>query len=308
MDQPVTSELIEAINIYKERHGISDYKFSQLVNTTPTSFSRWMKFQTEYIKSKYASILMPMIQDIYDELLEKKKNQEPVVVPTYLKNVIQKLETLKNKDPQLLKSFCTMLDASFSFAQNAIPEKTGDSILELAKLPIKKLSLEARKEKSKKVKEELYYQPLRYEKEEVKVAAGNGCIYDYEYSVPSIGNRKDINVVKVEGESMAPFVEHGSRVVIQRFMEPLSFAELYLPLKAAKTLIPNGSIVIYNLNESGLAIKKVRYESYGEDKTPQWSLFLEALNDSWGRENNFPRRITMKDHLLIYGKMVGTAE
>ena len=58
MDQPITSELIEAINIYKKREGISDYKFSQLVNTTPTSFSRWMNFKAEYIQSKYAVFIL----------------------------------------------------------------------------------------------------------------------------------------------------------------------------------------------------------------------------------------------------------
>ena len=45
MDQPITPELIEAINIMKSENNITDYKLADILNTTPTSVSRWMNFK-----------------------------------------------------------------------------------------------------------------------------------------------------------------------------------------------------------------------------------------------------------------------
>lgn len=307
MDQPITPELIEAINVLKSEKDISDYKLSEILKTTPASVSRWMNFKTDSIKSKYAKILMPMIKDIHDDILAKKELVGDKELPASLKNFITKLETLKNKDPQLLNHYCTMLEATLGFAQNVIPEQTGHRISSPAKLAIKKLSAKASKEKVKKVKEELYYEPM-FQPEEVKAAAGTGCFYDYEYSVPAMGGRADIDVVSVIGNSMEPYISEGSKVIIQRFMEPLDFADLFIPEQAVKSLVPDGAIIIYNLNDSGLAIKKVRYESHGNNAQSEWSLYLEALNPAWAEENGFPRRITMQDRLVIFGKMIGEAE
>ena len=250
---------------------------------------------------------MPMIQDIYDQIMAKKESSGNKELPNSLKRFISKLETLKNKDPQLLNHYCSMLDATLDFAHNVIPEQTGHTIPTPAKLAIKKLTAKASKEKIKEVKEELYYEP-EFKPEEIKVAAGTGCLYDYEYSVPAMGKRKDIDVVKVVGCSMEPYIKQDSQVIIQRFMEPLDFADLFIPEQAVKSLVPDGAIIIYNLNDSGLAIKKVRYEINEKDEKSEWSLYLEALNPTWAEENGFPRRITMQDRLVIFGKMIGEAE
>ena len=307
MDQPITPELIEAINIYETQNDVTDYRLSQILKTTPASVSRWKNFKSDYIKSEYALLLMPLIQDIYDDLMIKKEQNANTELPLSLKNFIVKLETLKNKDPQLLNNYCSMLEATLGFAQAAIPEQTGHTIPTPAKLAIKKLGVKASKAKVKMVKEELYYEPI-FKPEEIKAAAGNGCFYDYEYSVPAMGERKDIDVVGVVGNSMEPFIRQDSRVIIQRFMESLDFADLFIPEQAVKSLVPDGSIIIYNLNDSGLAIKKVRYETHREGEKSEWSLYLEALNSTWAKENGFPRRITMQDRLVIFGKMIGQAK
>ena len=262
-DLPITPELIEAIEILKKQKNIKNYGLAKILGTNQSTVSRWMNFNAKSISKEYAKILMPMIKEIYEEILAKKELVGNKELPSSLKNFITKLETLKNKDPQLLNHYCTMLEATLGFAQNVIPEQTGHRISSPAKLAIKKLSAKASKEKVKKVKEELYYEPI-FQPEEVKAAAGTGCFYDYEYSVPAMGGRADIDVVSIIGNSMEPYINEGSKVIIQRFMEPLDFADLFIPEQAVKSLVPDGAIIIYNLNDSGLAIKKVRYESHGK--------------------------------------------
>jgi len=297
----ITPELVEALRMLKADKNWTDYRLSKEVNTTPTSVFRWMNYKASHIGNATVPLLMPILQPYLDKVMKKKKAKGPKIIPHYIKNVCSRLEALADRDPDQLKAFCDMLEGNIAYAESTMDKVYSDKS-KPAKIKLKKLS----KKESKLKQEENFYTPLD-EMETIEAAAGTGCIYDYEYSVANLPKRNDFDVINVNGNSMEPYIKEGSRIVVQRFSEPIDFGELYLPEESVKELVPDGSIVIYNLNDSGLAIKKVRYESHERDGGPEWSLYLDALNDEWAGEHDFPKRITMQDRLLIYGKMIGQA-
>ena len=300
----VTPELVEAMRMLKADNDWSDYRLAQELKTTPTSIFRWMNYKASYIKRKNADILLPLVKDYLEEINKRKEGQGPVKLPQSLEDVIEKIRALHEYDPKLLNNIAGFLDSTLEFVLKVAPPLENRR-KNPAKIKIKKLSKKAIALKQEN--EDNFYTPID-QPNDIEAAAGMGCIYDYEYAVPSMSKRNDIDVINVIGNSMEPYIKEGSRVVVQRFAQPVDFGELYLPEESVKSLVPEGSIVIYNLNDSGLAIKKVRYVTHEKDGGPEWSLYLEAVNPEWAQANGFPKRITMQDRLVIYGKMIGQAE
>ena len=301
----ITPELLQAIEMLRKDRDWTETKLASVLKTNATTIYRWRTYQAETINKKTAKILMPLVQPFLDEILAEKEREGANTIPQSIEDIYEKLKLLKDADPKALKSFCDLLDASLKFAGIFLLDNKKKKVKEKkpAKIKIKKLTKKALAER---LPHDNFYTSLD-EMEEIEAAAGTGCYYDYEYSVPVMADRRDIDVINVVGNSMEPYIREGTRIIVQRFADPIDFEELYLPLDSVKTLVPDGSVVIYNLNDSGLAIKRVRYQIHEYGQGPEWSLYLDALNGEWAEENGFPKRITMQDRLLIYGKMIGQA-
>ncbi|MCM8526956.1 MAG: S24/S26 family peptidase [Lentisphaeraceae bacterium] len=130
-----------------------------------------------------------------------------------------------------------------------------------------------------------------------EVSAGNGVeVLEERYH-----SKPGMHMLKVRGESMQPTYSEGDRVIIQRFIEPIVFGDEHLPLEIIKNMVPENSIIVYNRNDTGLSIKRVKYEK-GKNT---WYLKLTADNEEWAREERFKRMIKMTDEFIIYGLVVG---
>jgi hypothetical protein len=132
----------------------------------------------------------------------------------------------------------------------------------------------------------------------LKVSAGGGLIN--EPIERAYQERSDIDRIGVDGESMEPTFKNGSSVLVHRLTQPVIFGEDYLPEKVVKAIIPDHSVIVYDLNDSGLAMKRIHYKEY---KTG-WLLVLHSDNKEWGKLNGFPRVLKKGDDLRIYGKVL----
>jgi len=144
----------------------------------------------------------------------------------------------------------------------------------------------------------------------LEAAAGIGNI---EQFIPPISfeqaQKMKYERVKVDGESMQPTLKDGGFY----FMKKLEIGHIHIPavekpeieLKTLRTYIKEGSIVMVDLNQSGRTLKRIHYR---ESSSGTFTIFLVADNEEWGKENGFPRAITRKDELFIYGEITAQEE
>jgi len=132
---------------------------------------------------------------------------------------------------------------------------------------------------------------------ENRVSAGNGLIPSEE----KYGHRPDMDILTVDGESMSPTFIPGEKIIVHTFQERLTFGDEHLPMDIVKSLIPEDTVIIYNRNDSGLAMKRVKYEQ-GKGT---WYFKLIADNEEWSKENKFVEIIKKTDDFEIFGKVIG---
>lgn len=133
-----------------------------------------------------------------------------------------------------------------------------------------------------------------------KVAAGNGIeILEERYN-----KRPDMHIMDVHGESMMPTYLDGQQLIAQLFQERIVFGQEHLPVEIVKNMIPEDSVIIYDLNDGGLAMKRVKYKK----NKNSWYFILHADNEDWSEYNKFPKIIRKKDDFVIYGKVIGVSK
>lgn len=126
-----------------------------------------------------------------------------------------------------------------------------------------------------------------------KVSAGNGVeLLPERHPV-----RPDFHYMDVHGESMEPTYRDGQKILIHRFEPRVVFGENDIPIEDVMSLIKEDSVIIYDLNDSGPAMKRVKYQM-NEDN---WYFILHSDNADWAEVNDFPRVIRKADDFAIYG-------
>ena len=133
-----------------------------------------------------------------------------------------------------------------------------------------------------------------------EVSAGNGLIPSEE----KFGERPDMDILTVSGESMQPAFNNGDKVIVHTFQERVKFGEDHLPLDIVKSLIPEDTVIIYNRNDTGLAMKRVKYQ----EKKSAWYFKLTADNTEWAKETGFNSIIKKSDDFEIFGKVIGKVQ
>ncbi|MCM8528225.1 MAG: S24/S26 family peptidase, partial [Lentisphaeraceae bacterium] len=131
-----------------------------------------------------------------------------------------------------------------------------------------------------------------------QVSAGNGVAIVEE----RFHNRPDMHFMDVHGESMEPTYKDGQKILVQLFQQRVTFGENHIPMEVVKAMIPENTVIIYERNEEGLSMKRVKYEK-GSGKEA-WYLKLTADNEEWAREVKFKRIVRKTDNFIIYGKVL----
>jgi hypothetical protein len=99
-------------------------------------------------------------------------------------------------------------------------------------------------------------------------------------------------------------LENGDKVIVHTFQERVKFGEDHLPLDIVKSLIPEDTVIIYNRNDTGLAMKRVKYQ----EKKSAWYFKLTADNTEWAKETGFNSIIKKSDDFEIFGKVIGKVQ
>lgn len=131
-----------------------------------------------------------------------------------------------------------------------------------------------------------------------KVSAGNGVAIVEE----RFHDRPDMHFMDVSGDSMLPTYKDGQKILVQLFQQRVTFGENHIPMEIVKAMIPENTVIIYERNDEGLSMKRVKYEK-GSGKDA-WYLKLTADNVEWAKEFKFRRIIRKTDNFIIYGKVL----
>ena len=280
MDKTIDSVVLRSFDLYKLANDIpSDYQLCAELNLTRSSMSNWRSGTTKNIKYAIWKKLLPSLQP-YTDQAEKELG----------------LETLgQEHGPQLTFEFHVKMKV-FNESQKIRLGNLYDSLT--ANLEDVVEAVEPQEEKPEPIKFEVAEQALPYIRQ--KISAGNGCeILEERYL-----KRPDMHFMDVSGVSMAPTYKDGQKVICQLFQERVVFGDDFLPMEIIKNMIPEDSVIIYELNGGGLSMKRAKYKKTNK----AWSFILDADNEKWGNENNFPRFIRKGDDFIIYGKIVGASK
>lgn len=262
MDKVIDSVLLRALDIYKESNEIpSNYSLANYLNISQGTISRWYSGKSKMIK------------------FSAWKEIEPILRP-YLERAINERQFTQELEP-------------FTY------QLTVGAYDDMKKLKLNKLISEFEKGLNELVSD-LQEEPqpvIDFPYLSQEVSAGNGLIPSDE----KYGERPDLDILTVSGESMEPEFKSGDKVIVHTFQERVTFGEHHLPINIIKSLIPEDTVIIYNRNDTGLAMKRVKYEA-GKNT---WYFKLTADNTDWAKETKFNQIVKKTDDFVIFGKVVG---
>ena len=281
-------ELCKALNEWAEDKNLSARKIADLLNVSHPAVGRWMNGTK--IRDSHKKKLIPHLR----KYLSQEESESSI--PNSIREAYDLLK--KATDDKLLVWMLTTQIRSAVTAFSELREKE----LNTPQEPIRYTA-------SEKLKQAL--KPIPFdEKFETAVPAAAGTGIDEPYisplPIPMLQAKgMELQDIKVEGESMEPTLKEGSTV----WMKPVPTGALHLPptskpqvpIHMVRTIIPNESIVLVNLNGAGRMLKRIHYE---EDKG-SWTVFLSADNSDWEKENDFPVVVLREDDLILYGEIVG---
>lgn len=281
MDKIIDEILIRALDIYKEKNDLpSNYALANYLEVTQGALSRWYNGKSKTIKYSTWKGLLPQLQPYIDAAEKELSLDFPL--PQEL-------------GPQLIFEFHVKMKV-FNESQKIRLKNLYDSLT--ANIEDVVEAVEPQQEKQEPIKFEVAESALPYIRQ--KISAGNGCeILDERYS-----QRPDMHFMDISGESMQPTYRDGQKVICQLFQERIVFGDDFLPLDIIKNIIPEDSIIVYELNGMGLSMKRAKYKK----NKNSWSFILDADNEQWAQENDYPRFIRKGDDFVIYGKVVGVGK
>jgi hypothetical protein len=284
MDKIVDSVLLRAFDICKEINDLpSDYALALHLEINRPSLSRWRSGATKIIRHAQYKVIEPKIRECIAQA-EKERLKELENNPGAIHKCTKwSTQVSGDENSEEYKKAKTILDAVAKY--NTFSANKDHEIFKL-KQEIAEL---------KKVKQE---EPvINFPHLPQKVSAGNGVQDD----IHLYGKRPDIVILDVDGESMAPDYLDGEQVVAHFYHTPFVFGKDFLPLEFVRILIPENSIIVYERNGDGRAMKQVKYE---EGKRT-WYLKLTALNTDWAKETRFNRIVRRNEDFKILGIVLG---
>ena len=256
-----------ALQRWMDDEGLTLVHVAEVAKSSHTSVRRWL--EGAKVRKKYLDLLLPHLEKYSDEK-ELEKN-----VPFQIKEAYELLKrTISNKHltwlaTQNLRNIVNTFDA----ISDDRPQK----------------------EEPKVINFEVAEDAIPYLTQEV--SAGNGIeVLEERYH-----NKPDMHYMTVKGESMEPTYKDGDKIIIQRFFEPVIFGDQHIPIEFVKNIVPEDSVIIYNRNDTGLSMKRVKYEN----KQNAWYFKLTADNKDWAIEHKFNRIVKKSDDFVIYGKVIG---
>jgi transcriptional regulator with XRE-family HTH domain len=125
--------------------------------------------------------------------------------------------------------------------------------------------------------------------------------FDCACRVLELPKRFNLGLVKVHGESMLPLPD-GVELVAEACEGAELEADGSSSIEGLRAIVPDGSLVAFSHNDSGVGLKRIRYV---RGNYVPLLVELHADNGAWAEENGFPLRIKKSDHLVIYGKVIG---
>lgn len=266
MDKEVDSQLLRAFELCKKDNDLpSDYALAAHLGINRPSLSRWKSGKTNIIRHNQWKEIEPILKKYIDQAFSDE------VADSFARPFEYKV-TIGVTDPKI-KSKLSRIYNEFSKGISELAGMTQDSINEAEK------------------------QIIDFPYLTHKVSAGNGLIPD----MVKYDDRPDMDILTVQGESMEPTYKEGEKIIVHVFQEPVRFGEHFLPIEIIKTLIPEGTVIVYDRNESGIAMKRVKY---GTGKST-WHFKLTADNEEWAKVEKFNRVIRKGDDFVIYGKVLG---
>ncbi|NRA94154.1 MAG: S24/S26 family peptidase [Psychroserpens sp.] len=271
MDKTVDSVILRALDILKDSHDMSsNYQLAQYLDINQSTLSRWYSGKAKTIRyDLWKRKLRPQLED-YIQQAEREIQQE---TPEYHE---AKMTFSHNAE---IKVYNESQRIRLNNLYEAIENNLGDII-------------DASKPADHEDKPVLNYPHLPQ-----KVAAGNGVHDDF---IP-YGNRPDLALFDVEGDSMSPLYKDKEKVVVHLYQQPVVFGNEFLPMNMVMALIPEDSIIVYERNGEGRAMKRVKYN---EGKNT-WHFKLTADNEDWAKETNFKRIVRKGDDFKIIGTVLG---
>jgi len=262
MDKVIDSVLLKALDIYKESNEIpSNYSLANYLNVSQGTISRWYSGKSQTIKFSAWKDLEPILRPYLEQAIDEQQFTQELEPFTYQLNIAAYEDSKKLKLKKMVSDFEKGLNELMSEVQEE-PQPVID---------------------------------FPYLSQEV--SAGNGLIPSEE----KYGERPDMDILTVSGESMQPKFMNGEKIIVHTFQERVQFGEHHLPMDIVKSLIPEDTVIIYDRNNTGLAMKRVKYQQ-GKDT---WYFKLTADNTEWAKETKFNRIIKKTDDFVIYGKVVG---
>lgn len=282
MDKEFTDIIEVAFSFYKKNNNISsDYKMCADLDISRSTFANWKKGRSLTIRSelweKIEPVLKPYIKEAEQEKI-KELSDKPGAIHNCVKWSAQISEGINKEDYKKTKN---ILDAVADYNTHS-----ANKDYEIFKL---KQEIEDLKKDDKPL--------INFPHITEKVSAGNGVYDDFE----PYGNRPDLALMDVKGESMQPNFNDGEKVVVHLYQTPVVFGNEFLPMSMVKAMIPEDSIIVYERNGDGRAMKQVKYD----DGKNTWYLKLTALNTDWAREIKFKRIVKKGEDFKIIGVVLG---
>ena len=274
MDKIIDPVILKAFELLREeKEFTSDYQVATYLEVNKQIFGRWKNGRIKSISEKYWKSVSKKIEPYIPRAKSILANSYEDMKLFFEYQV--KIHAMNYNQLMKLK---TMFDSMCSNLNDVIEAGSSDDY-ELADEPITIQTFKG---------------GLPYIRQQV--AAGNGCeILDERYH-----DRPDMHYLGISGESMEPNFHDGQKIVVQLYQERITFGDQYLSIEEVKSIIPEDSIIIYNLNDSGLSMKRVKYQK----NQKSWYFILHADNEEWAEVNDFPRIIRKTDDFEIFGKIV----
>lgn len=270
MDKDIDNVILRALDLYKFANDIpSNYSLANYLNVSQGTLSRWYNGKSKTIKYNVWKMLRPQLEDYIQQAEREIQEQEPEYHEAKM--------TFSHSSE--IKVYNESQRIRLNNLYEAIENNLGDII-------------DASKPTDYEDRPVLNYPHLPQ-----KVAAGNGVHDDF---IP-YGNRPDLALFDVEGESMSPLYKNKEKVVVHLYQEPVVFGNEFLPMNMVMALIPEDSIIVYERNGEGRAMKRVKYN---EGKNT-WHFKLTAENEEWAKETKFKRIIRKVDDFKIIGTVLG---
>jgi hypothetical protein len=279
-NKEITPAILKAFEIFKIKKGFKSDRAMCLHFTVPvTTYGNWKHLRSDTIDSEWWKVIGPELEECI-----KEAEQE------ILKDEIENGELLGSYE-----KYTVTISANSRKELNLV-KKIIDSVAELSHISSDKgLDNIQEEEQEPTINFEVAESSIPYMLQQV--SAGNGVeVLDERYH-----NKQDMQILEVTGESMQPTYEDGERVVVHLFQERVTFGDEHIPIEFVKNIVPEDSIILYNRNDEGLAMKRVKYEKRQE----AWYFKLTADNTDWARQNKFKRIVKKTDSFVIFGKVIG---